>query len=182
MSFCTARVNRVVLTARPVTSGLPRLADIFRASRHFAILPEAGLGAGPPLPCFDLNPALPLLGITAQSRNCVHMTIRSWRLSVLPSTVKVQSPLCGLSFALSCRRRTGQVEAQDRARSGTPHPEHSRSRNEQARAKHPLRAPNVACRILFTSSPRRRISYTFVGSLGCRDRRAVAGSGAGGHQ
>ena len=40
-------------------------------------------------------------------------------------------------------------------------------------AQHPLRAPNVAFRILFTSSPRRPISYTFVGSLGCRDRRAV---------
>ena len=30
-----------------------------------------------------------------------------------------------------------------------------------------------AFRILFTSSPRRPISYTLVGSLGCRDRRAV---------
>jgi hypothetical protein len=37
----------------------------------------------------------------------------------------------------------------------------------------PAESPNVAFRIVFTSSPRRPISYTFVGSLGCRDRRAV---------
>jgi len=60
-----------------------------------------------------------------------------------------------------------------KVRPGRPTPEHSRSVNDQARAQHPLRAPNVAFRILFTSSPRRPISYTFVGSLGCRDRRAV---------
>ncbi len=57
-----------------------------------------------------------------------------------------------------------------KVRPGRPTPEHSRNVNEQARAQHPLRARNVAFQILF-SSPRRPISYTFVGSLGCR--RAV---------
>jgi hypothetical protein len=36
---------------------------------------------------------------------------------VLPSTVKVQAPLYGSSLVPSCRR-AGQVEAQDRTRSG----------------------------------------------------------------
>jgi hypothetical protein len=58
-------------------------------------------------------------------------------------------------------------------RPGRATPEHSRSVNEQAPGPAPAESPNVAFRIVFTSSPRRPISYTFVVSLGCRDRRAV---------
>jgi hypothetical protein len=54
-------------TDRPlITSGLTRKADELREACHFALGPEAELGARPRLPCFDLNPALPLPGFTAQ--------------------------------------------------------------------------------------------------------------------
>src|SRR3981189_820774 len=86
-------LHHLLLAGLPAHSGLPRDADTAAARRLCSKGPEPELGAGPPVPCLDLNPALPLLGFRAQSWNCFHMTIHSWRLMVLPSTVKVQSPL-----------------------------------------------------------------------------------------
>src|SRR4030088_971551 len=40
-SFYTARVNRIVLDRAPITSGLPRIADILRGSRHVSNVPQA---------------------------------------------------------------------------------------------------------------------------------------------
>jgi hypothetical protein len=73
------RVNRYRNGFVRGTSALPLIATASQARRHVANVPEAELGAGPPLPCFDLNPALPLLEFTAQSWSCLRMTIRCWR-------------------------------------------------------------------------------------------------------
>lgn len=133
---------------------------------------EAELGAGPPFPCFDLNPALPLLGVTAQSWNCFHMAMevdgpavdREGAISVVWIVPRSKlSPRGASGGARSNPKRKVQP--------GRPTREHSRNVNEPG-AQHPLRARTVAFKFYHLVAAPPDI-YTFVGSLGCRDRRAV---------